>query len=57
MGVLKRKWANTGSGKHFQGQVMRAIDSSHRKTPYRVDFMKIKKLEKIAKLPFFGDTL
>jgi hypothetical protein len=44
--VLKRKYANTGSGKRFQGPIMRAIDFSHRKIHYMVILVKIKNLKK-----------
>jgi hypothetical protein len=45
------------SGKRFQGSAIRAIDSSHRKTSQMIILVKIKKLEKIAKLSFFGHPI
>jgi hypothetical protein len=41
----------SGSRKYFQDLEMRAIDFSHRKTPYRVIFVKIKKSQNCL---FFG---
>jgi hypothetical protein len=38
--------------KHLQDPGMCAIDSSPRKPPYRAILVKIKKFEKIAKVPF-----
>jgi hypothetical protein len=43
----KHLFPESRSGKHYQSYVMRVIDSSHRKTPYRVILLKIKKLDKI----------